>query len=59
MVLKRLFICGTGEDAALCIHCSGLLGDRALRWQILLIVHLKRPLIGDIGKDDLAMGVCW
>ena len=32
MVLKGAFIGDTGEDSALHIHCSGLLGDRAESW---------------------------
>ena len=37
MVLKRLCIGDTGEDSAECSHCSGLLGDRAFRVNVLVL----------------------
>ena len=52
MVLKRPFISRTREDYALHIHCSGLLRDRALPIDmiVLLKVVLKRLIIGDTGN---------
>ena len=53
MDLRRLLISDNGEDPALNIHYSDLLGDRALSQYVSFTCKmvLKRPFIGYTGED--------
>ena len=57
MVLKRSFIGDIGDGSAVYIHCSSILGDRALSWYDSFSPEmvLKCPFIDDCGKILLCM----
>ena len=52
MVLKRSFLSDTGEGLALYVHCSDLLGNKALSQYSGFIgkVDLKRLFLSDTGE---------